>query len=91
MQFIKETFLSLQPAEKLKHTPITGHFGLYCEQIKTGYTFQLKYKSPVTGKPRFLKLNRFKYSDTVNKKILDNLLKQMIIVQGCDNFRATTP
>jgi len=82
MKLIKETFLNLQPVEKIKRTPITGHSGLYLEQNISGYTFQLKYKSPVSDKYRFMKLLRFKYGDNVNKKMLDNILKQLVINQG---------
>lgn len=82
MKFIKESFRSLEPTTKLIRTPITGHSGLYVEQNKTGYTFQLKFKSPVTGKYRFMKLCRYKYDDHVNKKMLDNLLTMEVIAQG---------
>jgi len=82
MQLIKETFLALAPVTKLVRTPISGSSGLYLEQNKTGYTFQLKYKSPETSKYRFTKLARFKYGDNINKKMLDNVLKQYVINQG---------
>ncbi len=83
MQLTKETFLNLTPPEtKIKRTPIDGYSGLYCEQNKSGFTFQYSFKSPITGKYRFMKLARFKYGDNINKKMLDNVTRQLVINQG---------
>ena len=71
MQLIKETFLNLAPPEtRTKRTPIEGYSGLYLEQNKSGFTFQYSFKSPVTGKYRFMKLARFKYGDNINTDVI---------------------
>jgi len=83
MKLIKETFMALSaPEKKIKRTPIDGYSGLYCEQNQNGYTFQYSYKSPVTNKYRFMKLSRYKYGDNINKKMLVNIVNQLIIQQG---------
>ena len=82
-QLIKEIFLNLTPPDKkIKRTPIAGYSGLYVEQNKTGFTFQYSFKSPITNKYRFMKLARFKYGDNINKKMLDNILRQLDIKRG---------
>ncbi len=82
MKMIKETFLNLQPVDKLTRTKIDNHAGLYLEQTKTRFSFQLKYKSPSTAKRRFMTLAKFNYGDHFNKKKLDVILKQLVINQG---------
>ena len=82
MKMIKETFLNLQPVDKLTRTKIDNHAGLYLEQAKTRFSFQLKYKSPSTAKRRFMTLVKFNYGDHFNKKKLDVILKQLVINQG---------
>lgn len=70
MQFIKETFLNLEPVAKSDRPKIDGYSDLHLKQNKNGYAFQLKYLSPKIGKRRFFTFVSFKYGDNVLMKMI---------------------
>ena len=83
VKFTKATMMELRvPEIKMKRSRVEGYSGLYCEQGKKVYSFQYCYVSPVTGKRRFITLQKFSYGDNINKKILDGIIHQLTLKQA---------